>query len=143
MRRRPELALELPSCTYLHLPRTLLSVYPQGILDWEVVISPPLVLENLLPVATDFKLWEKGHGQLKLRCEGSLDSGGLVQARPPPCSTNLTGVSGPLLLFIIGSVTSGAFDAPGAFRGHEQGGLHHSEARRLPERRRRARAPVL
>jgi hypothetical protein len=47
-------------------------------------VTPPLVVENLLPVHTDFFVWEKPQGgsSLKLRCEGALTSGGSVQVSP-------------------------------------------------------------
>jgi len=59
--------------------RVVANPLAEGMVDVELVVSPPLVLETLLPVGTEFKLWEKDNHRMRMRCEGELDSGGSVQ----------------------------------------------------------------
>eukprot|EP00850_Spirogloea_muscicola_P002380 SM000009S23509 [mRNA] locus=s9:423530:451441:+ [translate_table: standard] len=45
--------------------------------DWRVTIRPPILIENLLPVAGTLRLWEKpmDSSNLIIRCEGNLGAG--------------------------------------------------------------------
>jgi vacuolar protein sorting-associated protein 13A/C len=54
----------------------------ESLLDWRLRCRPPLVLQNLLPVAGQYALWQRpwegGGGQLRLSGSGRLEAGGTI-----------------------------------------------------------------